>query len=168
MKTLEDSVGLAESLVSVANGAGLKTGALITDMNQPLASAAGNWLEVKNAIDFLTGAHRDPRLEEVTLALCAHGLILGGMALDYDDGFIRAKIALDSGAAAEKFFAMANALGSWHDLEKYVPGPVGVVRALIASPASPRKSTRKPPSPASMPATRPLPQRPKGAFSRLT
>ena len=133
MKTLEDSVGLAESLVSVANGAGLKTGALITDMNQPLASAAGNWLEVKNAIDFLTGAYRDPRLEEVTLALCAHGLILGGMALDYDDGFIRAKIALDSGAAAEKFFAMANALGSWHDLEKYVPGPVGVVREVYAA-----------------------------------
>lgn len=128
MKTLDDSIGLAESLVSVANGAGLKTGALITDMNQPLASAAGNWLEVKNAIDFLTGIHRDPRLEEVTLALCAQGLVLGGMALDHDDGFIRAKVALDSGAAAEKFFAMANALGSWHDLETYMPDPVGVVR----------------------------------------
>ena len=132
MKTLADSVGLAESLVAVANGAGMKTGALITDMNQPLASAAGNWLEVKNAIDFLTGAHRDPRLEEVTLALCAHGLVLGGMALDTDDGLLRARMALDSGRAAEKFFAMANALGSWHDLERYAPDPVGIVRDVYA------------------------------------
>src|SRR5690606_2587892 len=112
MKTLADSTSLAQSLTAVANGAGLTTGALITDMNEPLASAAGNWLEVKNAIDFLTRAHRDPRLEEVTLALCAHGLVLGGMALDFDDGYIRAKTALDSGRAADKFFEMANALGS--------------------------------------------------------
>lgn len=132
MKTLADSVGLAESLVSVANGAGMKTGALITDMNQPLASAAGNWLEVKNAIDFLTGAHRDARLEEVTLALCAEALVLGGMALDADDGLLRARMALDSGKAAEKFFAMASALGSWHDLSRYEPEPAPIVRDVHA------------------------------------
>ncbi|WP_417583979.1 thymidine phosphorylase [Pelagibacterium sp.] len=131
MDTLADSIGLAESLVAVANGAGLKTGALITDMNQPLASAAGNWLEVKNAIDFLTGIHRDPRLQEATLALCAHGLVLGGMALDIDDGLVRAQMALDSGAAAEKFFKMANALGSWHDLETYTPEPAAVIRDVF-------------------------------------
>lgn len=128
MKTLADSVGLAESLVAVANGAGMTTGALITDMNQPLASAAGNWLEVKNAIDFLTGVHRDKRLEEVTLALCAQALVLGGMALDADDGLLRARMALESGRAAEKFFAMANALGSWHDLSAYAPDPAPIVR----------------------------------------
>src|SRR5690554_676771 len=61
MKTPEDARGLAQSLVGVANGAGMQTGALITDMNQPLASAAGNWLEVVNAIDFLTGVKRDSR-----------------------------------------------------------------------------------------------------------
>src|SRR5690606_20499189 len=55
-------------------------------------------------------------------------LVLGGMALDSDDGLLRAKMALDSGKAAEKFFAMANALGSWHDLEHYVPDPVAIVR----------------------------------------
>ncbi|WP_332718061.1 thymidine phosphorylase [Pelagibacterium mangrovi] len=132
MKTLADSVGLAESLVSVANGAGMKTGALITDMNQPLASAAGNWLEVKNAIDFLTGAHRDARLEEVTLALCAQALVLGGMALDADDGLLRARMALDSGKAAEKFFAMTSALGSWHDLSRYEPEPAPIVRDVYA------------------------------------
>lgn len=116
MQTLADSTGLAESLATVANGAGMKTGALITDMNEPLASAAGNWLEVENAIRFLTGDHRDARLETVTLDLCAHGLVLGGLALDYEDGYTRAKMALDSGAAAETFFAMVTALGGPSDL----------------------------------------------------
>ena len=73
MPTLEKSRALAESLVSVANGAGLRTGALITDMNEPLASAAGNALEVRNAVDFLTGAHQDPRLREVTLRSVRRG-----------------------------------------------------------------------------------------------
>ena len=62
MPTLDRSRELAQSLVSVANNAGTRTGALITDMNEPLASAAGNALEVRNAVDFLTGTHRDARL----------------------------------------------------------------------------------------------------------
>ncbi len=62
MAKLEDSRALAKSLVEVANGAGLKTRALITDMNEPLASAAGNAVEVLNAVEFLTGAHVDKRL----------------------------------------------------------------------------------------------------------
>ncbi|MCD7058860.1 thymidine phosphorylase [Pelagibacterium xiamenense] len=119
MQTLDGSTALAQSLVGVANGAGMKTGALITDMNEPLASAAGNWLEVKNAIDFLTGAHRDPRLLEVTLNLCAAGLTLGGMALEHDDGYLRAKVALESGRAAEIFFRMVAALGGPADLDAH-------------------------------------------------
>src|SRR6478609_849185 len=96
MPTLEKSRALAESLVSVANGAGLKTAALITDMNEPLASAAGNALEVRNAVDFLTGRHRDPRLLEVTLALSAAALELTGY-----EGDARAAVerALESGKA---------------------------------------------------------------------
>src|SRR6478672_1756573 len=57
MPTLEKSRRLAESLVAVANGAGLPTSALITDMSEPLASAAGNAVEVMNAVNFLTGKH---------------------------------------------------------------------------------------------------------------
>ncbi|MHA1190219.1 MAG: thymidine phosphorylase [Alphaproteobacteria bacterium] len=64
MPTHDQSVELAQSLVAVANGAGLPTSALLTDMNEPLASAAGNAVEVQNAVDFLTGAHRDRRLVE--------------------------------------------------------------------------------------------------------
>ena len=77
MTTLDQARALAESLVQVANGAGVRTAALITDMNESLASAAGNAVEVINAVDFLTGRHRDPRLEEVTVALGAELLVLG-------------------------------------------------------------------------------------------
>ena len=64
MKRSRDAAALATSLVEVANGAGLKTTALLTDMNEPLASAAGNAVEVENAVDFLTGRARDKRLIE--------------------------------------------------------------------------------------------------------
>ncbi|MGF1609419.1 MAG: thymidine phosphorylase, partial [Kiloniellales bacterium] len=73
---------LAESLVAVAGAAGLPTVALITDMNQVLGRSAGNALEVREAIDYLTGASRDPRLHEVTLALAVEALLLGGLAGD--------------------------------------------------------------------------------------
>lgn len=111
MKTREEAKGLAESLVAVANGAGLKTGALITDMNEPLASAAGNALEVRNAVNFLTGTHQDPRLREVTLQLCAGALVLSGRATTQDAALNMSNEALDSGAAAEKFGKMVAALG---------------------------------------------------------
>jgi thymidine phosphorylase len=104
MPTLERSRELAQSLVSVANGAGLKTTALITDMNEPLASAAGNALEVRNAVDFLTGAHQDARLREVTLALATELIAMTGVAAD-------PAAALDSGKAAEIFGRMVAALG---------------------------------------------------------
>jgi thymidine phosphorylase len=133
MQTLEDSRALAESLVGVANGAGLKTTALITDMNEPLASAAGNAVEVQNAVEFLTGKHRDPRLYEVTVALAAELLVSGGVAADLDDGRRKIGEAFDSGRAAEKFARMVAALGGPPDFverpEKHLPSAL-VIRAV--------------------------------------
>jgi thymidine phosphorylase len=111
MASLPESEELAENLVSVANGAGLKTSALITDMNAPLASAAGNAVEVMNAVEFLTGEHRDPRLYEVTVALGAELLVLGGIADDTDDGRRKIEDAYRTGRAAERFGRMVAALG---------------------------------------------------------
>ena len=108
MPTLKKSTALAESLVSVANGAGTRTGALITDMNVPLASAGGNALEVRNAVDFLTGKHRDPRLLEVTLALSAAALELTDFA---GDARAACESALHSGKALERFARMVSLLG---------------------------------------------------------
>jgi len=111
MPTLEASRDLAQSLVSVANGAGLRTGALITDMNEPLASAAGNGLEIRNAVEFLTGQHRDARLKEVTLALCVEVALMTRKAGEAATARRMVEEALDSGRALEHFSKMVTVLG---------------------------------------------------------
>ena len=110
------AVELAESIVAVAEGAGLPCVALITDMNQVLGRSAGNALEVGEAIATLTGAARDPRLHEVVMALGAEMLVLGGLAPDPMSARGRLEAALDSGAAAERFARMVAALGGPTDL----------------------------------------------------
>lgn len=111
MPTPEKSRELAESLVAVANGAGLRTSALVTDMNEPLASAAGNGLEIRNAVHFLTGRHQDARLREVTLALCAEIALMAGKADNAEAAHLLVAEALDSGRASEHFARMVAALG---------------------------------------------------------
>jgi len=107
---------LAESLVAVAGGAGCPTAALITDMNEPLASAAGNALEVANAIAFLRGDAVDSRLWDVTVALGGALLEIGGLAERAADGQAMIEAAFHSGAAAERFAAMVAALGGPGDI----------------------------------------------------
>jgi thymidine phosphorylase len=113
MAAREDADELALALVEVAGGAGLPTVALLTDMDQVLGMTAGNAVEVREALDYLTAAHREPRLHEVTIALAASLLEQSGLA---DDGRGAAEQALASGAAAERFAAMAAALGGPSDL----------------------------------------------------
>jgi len=84
-------------------------------MDEPLASAAGNAVEVQNAVDFLTGRHRDRRLEQVTLALAAEMLQQAGIAASNQDGERRARQVLNSGAAAEVFSRMVATLGGPSD-----------------------------------------------------
>lgn len=116
MASVENARALAQSLVAVANGAGLPTTALITDMNEPLASAAGNAVEVAYAIDYLTGRRREPRFHEVTVKLGAEMLVSGGLAGDLATAMARMEAAIASGAAAERFARMVVALGGPADL----------------------------------------------------
>jgi thymidine phosphorylase len=101
---------LAQAIVDVAAGNGLPARALITDMDRVLGRTAGNALEVREAIDHLTGAASDPRLVEVTVELCRELLALGGL-----EGRDPAE-ALSGGAAAERFAAMVTELGGPSDL----------------------------------------------------
>ncbi len=119
MSSLPEAQALARSLVDVAGQAGLPTVALITDMSEPLGLAAGNALEVQEAIDFLTGGQQDARLRTLTLALSAELLVLGGMAGSAALALSAVEQALDSGRAAEHFARMVVAQG----------GPVDVLRA---------------------------------------
>lgn len=125
MATPNEARALAESLVLVANGAGLKTTALITDMNEPLATAAGNAVEVRNAVDFLTGREIDNRLYDVTVALGGELLASGGLAKSADEGADKMRDAFASGTATEYFARMVTALGGPADFvekaEAYLP-----------------------------------------------
>ncbi len=116
MAALEDARALALSLAEVAVAAGLPTVSLITDMNQPLASAAGNAVETLHAIEHLRGDRREPRVQEVIVALGAEMLLLGGLVASLEEGRRRIETALDSGAAAERFARMVAALGGPTDL----------------------------------------------------
>ena len=111
MKTLEQAEALARALVSTAQGAGCMTTALITDMSQPLATAAGNALEVIEVMETLTGTSVNAALWDLTAALGGEALALGGLAADPQDGAGRIDAALESGQAAEMFGRMVAAQG---------------------------------------------------------
>ncbi len=127
---------LARSLVQVANGAGLPTRALITDMNQVLGSTCGNALEVHEALEFLDGTRREPRLLEVTRRLGAELLLLGSLAPDRAQALGRVDRALDDGSALERFARMVAGLGGPADFAEraahYLP-VAPVRRAVLAA-----------------------------------
>ncbi len=111
MLSAEEAELLASALVQVANGAGVKTCALITDMNEPLADAAGNTLEIIHCLDFLNGRKTGTRIETLILAFAAEMLVQGGVAATLAGAETMARDALSSGRALERFGQMVSALG---------------------------------------------------------
>jgi thymidine phosphorylase len=124
MAKREDAKTLAQSLVRVANGAGLRTTALITDMDEPLAKCAGNALEVLHAVRFLKNELADSRVHEVTVRLGMELLVATKLAASSDEARKRLESALTSGKAVEIFGTMVAALGGPKDFmvapEKYL------------------------------------------------
>ena len=131
MGTAAEGRVLADSIVAVANGAGCRTTALLTDMSEVLGTTAGNAVEVREAIAYLVGqggpAAREPRQHEVTMALSAELLVTGGLFGSVADARAACERALASGAAAERFARMVVALGGPEDLlerpDAYLPLP---------------------------------------------
>jgi thymidine phosphorylase len=107
---------LARLMIATAGTAGLRASALLTDMSEPLAHSAGNALELHEALSILRGEPCAPRLLEVTLALGAEVMVLGGLAADLDAARAALTRALASGAAAERFSRMVACLGGPRDL----------------------------------------------------
>lgn len=136
MQSIVDARQLARSIATVATSAGLPTTALLTDMDQPLATTAGNGLEVRYAIDYLTGVLVEPRLHEVVLALGAEMLVLGGLAPTTRRARTLLQRSLDTGAAAERFARMVAAMGGPSDLlehpDDHLPS-AAVVRPVFAA-----------------------------------
>ncbi len=138
MKTLADAEALARALVTTAQGAGCMTTALITDMSQPLATAAGNALEVIEVMETLTGTSVNAALWDITAALGGEALALGGLAADAQDGAGRIAQALESGAAAEWFGRMVAAQGGPADFVERWPDrlPAAAVIREVPSPGA--------------------------------
>ncbi len=143
MRTEEDARALADSVVTVANGAGCRTTALVTDMNEVLGTTAGNAVEVREAIAYLAGeggpgagGGREPRQHEVTMALSAELLVTGGLFTSTGEARAACEHALASGEAAERFARMVTALGGPADLlerpDAYLPLPAVTVPVLPA------------------------------------
>jgi thymidine phosphorylase len=137
MASIEEARALAHSIIRTAATIGLKTRALITDMSQTLGRAAGNAVEIKEAVDYLMNVRRDPRLDEVVQALCAEMLVLTGLASGHRAARARVEDAIVSGRAAEVFARMVATLGGPADFlerhERYLPS------AKVSAPAFPNE-----------------------------
>ncbi|MFT5162963.1 MAG: thymidine phosphorylase [Alteromonadaceae bacterium] len=116
MDNIEDARALARSIVAVGNGAGMKTEALITDMNEVLGHTAGNALEIVETLDYLSGKQREARLHEVVMALGVRMLLVTGLAENETVAQENLQEALDSGKAADIFAKMIVAQGGPADL----------------------------------------------------
>ncbi|WP_167628625.1 pyrimidine-nucleoside phosphorylase [Listeria valentina] len=110
MKTLEDSTELAEALVDIGKGVGMKCMALISDMNQPLGNKIGNALEIEESIDLLKG--KGPKdLVDLVLTLGSYMVLLGEKANTFDEAKQMLEKTIADGSALDRFKAMIKAQG---------------------------------------------------------
>ena len=113
LQRYEDAEFLAALMVATAEAAGTRTVALLTDMSQPLGYAAGNWIELVEAVELLRGGRRSASedLRELSLILAGWMIHLGGQADMAEDGYGLAEKALEDGSGLRVFLAMVAAQG---------------------------------------------------------
>lgn len=116
MKNIDDAKKLAETLVSIGEQFGKETIAYLTNMNQPLGNAIGNWLEVKESIDCLRG-HGPEDVMEITHLLAGTMIYLGEKAASIDEGIEMSYEAIRNGSAFQK----------WVDIVEEHGGDISVI-----------------------------------------
>lgn len=110
MKREEDSIALAKTMVKIGNGAGRKTTAVISDMDQPLGFFIGNALEIKEVIETLKG-NGPQDLTQLCLVLGAHMLFNVNAVSSVEKGMEQLKETIENGSALEKFAQFVKAQG---------------------------------------------------------
>ena len=113
LRKQQDAEHLAALMVATAEAAGTRTVALLTDMDQPLGRAAGNWIELMEAIELLRGK-RQPESEDLrklSLTLAGWMIHLGGKSATPEQGRQFAEAALEDSSALAIFFKMVEAHG---------------------------------------------------------
>lgn len=111
MENIDEARLLAKNIVDIANGAGLKTTALITGMNQILSHSAGNALEIKEVIEYLKGEMTTKRLDDLVKAIASQMLMSGGLYQTVEQAEKAIIATISSGTSLEKFGQMIHALG---------------------------------------------------------
>jgi len=113
LRKQEDAEYLAALMVATAEAAGTRTVALLTDMSQPLGSAAGNWIELMEVMELLRGKRpaESEDLLELSLILAGWMIYLGDEATTPKAGYARAQDVLASGSALKLFLEMVGAQG---------------------------------------------------------
>lgn len=115
MKAEEDAFGLAREMVKIGNGAGRKTSAVISDMDQPLGFAVGNVLEVREAIDTLKG--NGPKdFVELCLTLGSHMVVAAQKAQNVEEARIMLEKVIEDGSALNKLAEFIEAQGGDKEL----------------------------------------------------
>lgn len=135
MKTQEDSFALAREMVRIGNGAGRKTIAVVSDMDQPLGCAVGNALEVREAVDTLRGC--GPKdFVELCLTLGSYMLVAGGKAATEEEAEQILRAVIEDGSALDKLAEFIAAQGGDRELV-YHPEklPQASITQEIESPA---------------------------------
>ncbi len=123
MKTLDDARILAEQMVDLGRRAGKQVVCLLTDMDQPLGRAVGNALEIREAVETITG-HGPDDLVELVLDACARLLALSDLDVDLEEGRRRAEAALVDGSALRAYERWIRAQGGDPDLARLPRAPV--------------------------------------------
>ena len=129
MKSLEDARVLAEAMRALGDAAGREVVCLLTDMDQPLGSAVGNALEIREAIATVRGEGPSD-LTELVLDACARLLALSDLGVDLDEGRRRAEAAVADGSALDLYSRWIAAQGGDPDEGALPAAPV--VRELGA------------------------------------
>lgn len=136
MKTVDEAKHLAQAMVNIGKNVGRNTIAVISDMSQPLGYAVGNVLEVREAIDTLKG-HGPKDLEDLSLTLGAHMLLLAQRVTTFTEGVQLLKEKIDSGEALEKLKQLVQAQGGdMHQVENPSLLPTATHQIEVSAPRS--------------------------------
>ncbi len=134
LRKREDAEYLAALMVATAEAAGTRTVALMTDMGQPLGAMAGNWIELMESVELLSGKRpaQSEDLRELSLILAGWMIHLGGQAETPEAGYLRADAAMADGSGLAVLMEMIEAQGGdlsvFEDMEGFhKPGATRVV-----------------------------------------
>jgi pyrimidine-nucleoside phosphorylase len=136
LRKREDAEYLAALMVATAEAAGTRTIALMTDMGQPLGAMAGNWIELVESVDLLSGKRPEESedLRQLSLILAGWMIFLGGQADSPEAGYLRADAAMADGSGLTVFMEMIEAQGGdisvFQDMAGFhKPGATQIVEA---------------------------------------